>query len=87
MGISTDFRDNATISTPSATSTSSAMYDSALYDTDVYAVEDRTSADWTTVSGIGQCASVHFRATTSASGSVVIRFNGYNITYERGEFY
>lgn len=87
LGISTDFRDNASISTPSSSSTSSALYDSAIYDTDMYAVEGRTSADWTTVSGIGQTASLHFRAVTSAAGNITIRLNGFHITYEQGEFY
>lgn len=87
LGISTDFRDNASVSTPSASSTSSALYDSAIYNTDVYAVEGRTSADWTTVAGIGQCAALHFRASTSASGAITIRLNGFHIVYEGGEFY
>ncbi len=87
LGISTDFRDNASVSTPSASAVSSALYDSATYDTDVYAVEGRTSADWTTVAGIGQCAALHFRASTMASGDVTIRLNGFHIVYEPGEFY
>ena len=87
LGISTDFRDNANVSTPSASSTASALYDSAIYDTDVYAVEGRTSADWTTVAGIGQCASLHFRASTSATGAVTIKLNGFHVVYEPGEFY
>lgn len=87
LGISTDFRDNASVSTPSASSVASALYDSAIYDTDVYAVEGRTSADWTTVAGIGQCAALHFRASTSATGSTTIRLNGFHITYEPGEYY
>lgn len=87
LGISTDFKDNATISTPSASTTASALYDSAIWDTDVYAVEGRSSADWTTAAGVGQCASLHFRQSTSATGAITVKFNGYNITYERGEFY
>jgi hypothetical protein len=87
IGLSTDFRDNAVVSTPSALATSSALYDSALYDTDVYAIEGRTSADWTTVAGFGQCGSVHFRSGTEVEGSTSIRLNGFHITYETGEFY
>lgn len=87
FGFSTDFKDNATISTPSAVSTNSALYDSAVWDTDVYAVEGRSSADWTTASGIGQCASLHFRQSTSSTGSITVQFNGFNVAYEVGEFY
>jgi len=86
LGLSTDYRDNATIGTPTAAAVASALYDSAIYDTDVYAAEGRTSADWTTVSGIGQCAAVHFRTSTQSTGSVAVQINGFNITYEVGEF-
>lgn len=64
VGLSTDFKDNATVGTPSAASTVSALYETAVWDTDVYAVENRTTADWTSVAGLGQCASIHFRAQT-----------------------
>jgi hypothetical protein len=36
----------------------------AVWDSAVYPIESRTIADWTTASGIGQCASIHFRART-----------------------
>ena len=87
IGISTDYRDNAIVSTPSASSTASALYDSAIYDTDVYAVESRSSSDWTTISGVGQCAAIHFRATSSSASTIIIQLNGFNITFEPGEFY
>lgn len=67
IGLSTDFRDNASVGTPSASQTTSAVYDTAIWDTDVYAVEGRTVADWTSVNGVGQCASIHFRAQTGVS--------------------
>jgi hypothetical protein len=87
FGLSTDFRDNAIISSPTAAIGNSALYDSAIWDTDGYAVEGRSSADWTTVQGIGQCASLHFRQSTSSTGNVTVQFNGFNVTYEVGEFY
>ena len=64
IGISTDFRDNAVLGTPSSASTPAALYDSAVYDVDIYPVESRNVSDWTTVSGVGQALSVHFRART-----------------------
>lgn len=64
LGISTDFRDNASLGTPSSSQIPSALYDVALYDDDVYAVEGRTVADWTSIPGVGQCAAIHFRART-----------------------
>lgn len=70
IGFSTDFKDNASLGTPTSASTASALYDTAIYDLDVYAVENRTVADWTSVTGIGQCASIHFRARTGAESGL-----------------
>ncbi len=84
LGMSTDFKDNAILGTPIVSSIPSAVYDTAIYDTDVYAIEDRTVADWTTISGIGQCASVHFRSSTNTTGDSVMRLNGFNVLMERG---
>jgi hypothetical protein len=70
VGISTDFKDNASLGTPSSAESSSALYDIAIYDIDVYAVESRTVADWTAISGIGQCASIHFRAQTGRTTNI-----------------
>ncbi len=72
LGISTDFRDNASLGTPSSSQIPSALYDVAVYDDDVYAIEGRTVADWTSISGIGQCAAIHFRARTGRVSGVSI---------------
>ncbi len=72
LGISTDFRDNASLGTPSSSQLPSALYDAAVWDADVYAVEGRTVADWTSISGIGQCAAIHFRARTGRESGVTV---------------
>lgn len=72
IGISTDFKDNASLGTPTSSQTSSALYDDAIYDTDVYGVEGRTSADWTSITGVGQCAAIHFRARTGRESGVSV---------------
>jgi len=89
IGLSTDYRDNASLGTPSSTASVSALYDTAVYDTDVYAVEGRTVADWTSISGVGQCAAIHFRARTGVvgnTGDVIMRLNGFNVIFEPGGF-
>lgn len=90
IGLSTDFRDNASLGTPSSTASASALYDVAIYDTDVYAIEGRTVADWSGISGLGQCASIHFRSRTGVvgeTGDVVMRLNGFNVIHEVGGFF
>lgn len=72
VGMSTDFKDNAVLGTPSAAATTSALYDTAVYDTDLYSLENRSVTDWVTVSGIGQCASIHFRANTGPEEGVAL---------------
>ena len=72
VGISTDFQDNAAVGTPTAASSPSALYDTAIYDTDSYATENRSVVDWTGISGIGQCASIHFLAETGRGSGVSI---------------
>ena len=72
IGMSTDFKSNARLGTPTTAGTDAAIYDTAIYDTDVYAVEGGTVADWTTVSGVGQCASIHFRAKTGPDSGVTL---------------
>lgn len=84
IGLSTDFKDNATLGTPSTVSSNAALYDTAIYDTDTYAVESRTLTDWSSLSGVGVCASVHFRAIVDAAGDVTLRLNGFNVIYEKG---
>jgi len=72
IGISTDFKDNASLGTPTATRSAAALYDSAVYDVDVYPIESRTVADWTSVSGLGFAGSIHFRAQTGVTGTISI---------------
>lgn len=107
LGVSTDFKDNATLGTPTSAAAAAALYDSAIYDQDMYSVESRNISDWTSLNGVGQSASIHFRAKTGpedsvslwgfsdwganqwsapAAGDVVMKLNGFNIIYEKGEF-
>lgn len=72
IGISTDFKDNAVLGTPASAGTISALYDAAVWDTDVYAIESRSVTDWATISGIGQCASLHFRSRTGRDSGIGI---------------
>lgn len=85
VGISTDFKDNVVLGTPTAATASSAVYDTAIYDTDVYAPDGRSVADWTGIVGQGYCASVHFRFRSApTSGTLITRWNGANVLFEPG---
>jgi hypothetical protein len=86
IGLSTDFKDNAVLGTPQAVATASALWDSAVWDVDSWPVEQRNLSDWTAANGIGQCASIHFRAATQVTGEAIVQLNGFNVIYETGEF-
>jgi hypothetical protein len=82
LGISTDFKDNATLGTPQTAETASAVYDDAVWDTDVYAIEERNVADWASVYAIGNAHSIHFRAQTDATDESTMQLNGFNMIFE-----
>lgn len=86
VGLSTDFKDNATLSVPSTAATNAALWDTAIWDTDIWPVEQRSVANWLAVGGGGYCASAHFRARSGSAngGAVVQQINGFNIMFERG---
>lgn len=84
LGLSTDFKDNASIGTPSAATTGQSVYDSAVYDTSTYSIESQAVTDWTSTSGIGRCASVHFRASKDSELDVDLMMNGFNVIYQTG---
>lgn len=86
LGISTDFRDNAELGTPTAAETASALWDEAVWDVDMFPVETRSVTDWVGVSGEGQSGSIHFNAQTNSTGEVLMQLNGFNLLFEVGEF-
>jgi len=87
IGISTDYKDNAVVGTPTSVTTGFSVYDTAKYDsTDIYASDSSVTAEWTNLSGYGQVASLHVRASKSSTEDSVIRLNSINVTYETGAF-
>ncbi len=70
LGLSTDFKDNAVLGTPSTAESAEATYDNAIFDQSTFAVEGRVSADWASVTGQGYCASLHFRSQTGPQTGV-----------------
>jgi hypothetical protein len=64
VGLSTDFRDNASLSTPSAVGSVGAAYDEAVWDAASFGGEETPITTWTSVTGLGFCAATHFRVRT-----------------------
>ena len=88
VGLNIDFGTGAPISIPSTVSSTGAQWDVALWDVDVWPIGSTTVANWTTVEGIGQCASIITQVATSDNGSangVTLQLNGWDLIAEPGK--
>jgi hypothetical protein len=84
VGMSTDYKDNETLGTPSASTLVGAKYDVAVYDTDVYALDSLAVAEWSGVSAEGYCGSIHFRSQTNSASDISVRVNAFDVQYTLG---
>ncbi len=58
IAFNVDFQDNAPITTPTTVATPGALWDVALWDQSFWGGGIVSQSNWTTVSGIGYCASI-----------------------------
>lgn len=85
VGLNIDFGTGAPISIPSTISTASALWDIAIWDQAVWPVNSSVVANWTTVEGIGQAASIITQLTTSDNGTangVTLQLNSWDLLME-----
>lgn len=62
IGMSTDYRDNATLGTPATAEEVTPRFDTAIFDAATFPTEGRTVSDWANIGAEGYCGSLHFRA-------------------------
>lgn len=90
VALNVDFADNANISVPDSSITPGAQWDVALWDVAVWPETNRTIGDWTTVAGIGYCASIRTKVNVLSAGGVdiapTLQVNGYDVLMEDGAF-
>jgi len=85
IGLNIDFGSGAPISIPSTINTGGAQWDVALWDQAIWPPNSATVANWTTVEGIGQCASIITQVVTSdngTTGGVLLQLNGWDLIAE-----
>ena len=74
IGISLDFAETSTLSTPTTVAAGGAKFDSAVFDVDVFGASESIINDWSSPVGIGRFASIKFiaetRETDVAQGSL-----------------
>ena len=83
-----DFNDEIPSAILSGDVSDGARWDEAEWDVDVWPSEQAVSAQWQSVSAVGQCASIRMRVIgyTSSSVPIIMQLNGFNVTYEMGGF-
>lgn len=87
VGIDVDFGTGGLVSTPVAQSNSGPFWDLAVWDSAVWPIESAVSANWSSLAGLGRCASIITQVVTSDTGSaagVTCQINSWDIVYETG---
>ena len=69
LALNVDFRTDAPISIPTTIASVAALWDEALWDVDVWPTETSVQANWTTVAGLGYCASIRMAVDVSGPGT------------------
>ncbi len=88
IGLNIDFGTGAPISIPSTVTSTGAQWDVAQWDEAIWPANSATVANWSTVEGIGQCASIITQVSTSDNGSsngVTLQLNGWDLIAEPGK--
>lgn len=87
VGLNIDFGTGAPVSIPSSISAVGSQWDVSQWDVALWPVASSTVANWTTVEGIGQCASIITQLSTVDNGSsngVTLQLNGWDLIAEPG---
>ncbi len=70
IGMSTDYKENAIVGTPSTAIVSVSIFDEAIFDIDTFSIESSSVSDWASIEAQGHCGSIHFRAKTGVDASL-----------------
>ncbi len=87
IGLNVDFGTDAPVSIPSTATTVSALWDVSLWDVAIWPLNSSVVANWTTVEGIGQCASIITSVSTTDNGTangVTLQLNSWDLIAEPG---
>jgi hypothetical protein len=89
VGLNIDFGTGAPLSIPTIQPVSSlAIWDVSKWDHATWPANSSTVATWTTVDGIGQCASIITKASTSDNGTtngVTLQLNSWDLIAKQGK--
>lgn len=90
IAFNVDFKEDAPISIPSSPAFDRALWDIALWDDADWAGQITTQVSWTSVAGLGYCASIRMAVdipqAVGTTSEVILQVNGFDITFETGAF-
>lgn len=88
LAFNVDFETNAAIATPQTTPLGDALWDVALWDVGEWAPGIITQASWTSVTGLGYCASIRMVVDipNTSVDDVTLQVNGFDLVMEQGAF-
>jgi len=88
LAFNTDFQTDAAIATPQTSPLGDALWDVALWDVGEWAPGVITQASWTSVTGLGYCASIRMVVDipNTSVDDVTLQVNGFDLTMEHGAF-
>ena len=70
VGISVDFAETSSMSTPSGSNSSSSLWDTAIWDQSLWGGGQTSTSDWTSAPSLGRFSSVRFVARTGTEATV-----------------
>lgn len=89
LAFNVDFQTDAAITIPSTQASAVSLWDVALWDVGVWS-GTTTTGNWTSVTGLGYCASVRMvvdvSGPTTGLGQIQLQVNGFDLVMQKGAF-
>jgi hypothetical protein len=92
LGLAIDFATDTTVGPTTFEQSPESLWDVVVWDEDVWPVDRRIITDWTTVDGIGYCASIRVEGeiealtTAQESNTLFLAINGFDLLCIDGAF-
>lgn len=88
LAFNVDFQENAAISIPQVTPLGDSLWDVALWDDGVWSPGVVVLANWTSVTGLGYCASIRMVVSipNTSVDDVTLQITSFDLLFQKGSF-
>lgn len=88
LAFNVDFKTDAPITIPTTAPLGASLWDVALWDVGTWAPGEVTQATWTSVTGLGYCASIRYVVDIlpTSVDDVTLKVNAFNLVMQPGAF-